>query len=987
MNNVFTLFIFLAACFAQVFSSSAEQVASRIVNVRDYDNMLTAVATHDPLQLYSDEMAADPAGCGILRTETPEGYSYTMIAGMEDQPMKKLSQEQQDYYSHWVEQGSLQGEEEITSPLMMFQEHGKEDPEEAKKKLALEQQQQQRNRQTTDEEESDSSNSQERGQGPAASKEKSDYPPPIAEIRINTLSDDISEMTGDCTTADSNHHSLHFSPKGGVPNTLLQQAENKLRLAREEVSAARQHFDVSQAQWKALQNLERASKNHDEFQQQLGLAFNHYQQATATFQQAQATAYKAWNSSDPSYADLNQIVIRTGTEVSRTFQAHQATLFQAQAASNHYFFAQQDCVQQGLVLGVDYTSIFNEAQLRANRAADQLDKWQETVRRIKFEKPSTPKQKETGALPRKITAPVLKEQAVQIVEKTSERKAGELEPEIQGRDAVSPQKRGGTSTSLETDSDEISYKDQGTQISEEDFAAWKHEAFLKQQAYWKKIFHQMGAQVKQVKKAVAVDFSKLLLHEVSQEFVSNVAQTSLTEEQHAVAVSETKKALRGIVNKIVKEEEADKERQAAVALEVTSILQEIVKNAEKTIAEKAEKMALVPTIADALIEEALSAKWAKTYFKKIAKEAKRELLVEQQQAEEKLHLEKRESIFKQLFFSEGETTEREKWEQQQESASSIRYAREQQRAEMEKFCAERLNLLRSTEGAREKEGGQQAEAKDFADIAAPIMQRVGDILTQSYRRSYEWCSDAVHLIQDQRVVLSEAKRITDKFFADQGQRIIDVPTAEYAWKSGLVAQELYNEVVAKRRREEAAPKRNKDPREELGYFEQLPLMLEGPIFRRFVANFFEKRIYDPNRESDERAIDYFKEIGKPDPRIFEFWKKSAEIEEGLKKERLEKAKEFVEQFPDEEERLRVANEWGLGWRERLQQEREEKKNATLERDLFAKEEQRQRIVQAVIDRKAAEEAKRQKITKELLDQEAKGKEQGQNTKKNNSKKK
>ena len=948
MNKFFLPLILLVACFIQAVPSSAEQVTLQIVRVQDCYNMLKAVAVRDPLQLYSEEMAADPAGCGILRAETPEGYSYTMIAGMEDQPMKELSQSQQDYYSHWLEQGCPEGEEELTSPLMMYGEHEKENPEQAKKKLDAEQQQQQRNRQATDKGESDSSCSEQRTQSSAAIKEESSNHQPPREISITTPLDDISEMTSDYTILESNQHSSSFSPKGGASNALLQKAKDKLIEAQVEVSAARQHFDFSQSQWKASKNLELTLKNHYELQQQLGLAYNSWQDAAISLRQPQAAAYDAWNRSDPSYADLNQAVITAETEVRRTFQAYQVALVQVQTASNHCFFVQQGSIQQGLIPGVDYTSVFNEAQLRANRAAAELDKCKEAVCRIKFKQPRVAKQKETGALPKKITATTaLKEQGV---EKASKSKAGELEKEVQGGSIVAPQRVETMSKSSTTASEKTSYKDQGTQISKEDLTAWKREALLKKQALWKNRFHKMVEKIKQLKEAVAADFSEQLLHEVSQEFVLNIAQSSLAEEGGS-----------------------------AVTLQMAGLLHEIVEKAEKIIAEKAEKIALAPTTVDELIEGALSASWTKKHFSKIAKQAMKEIVLEKQQAEEKLYLEKKERIFKRLFFSEGETTEREKLEQQQKSAASIGRAKERQCAEMEQFCEERVNLLR-----KEKEGGE----KNIAE--APLVERAGDILTQCYRRPYEWCNDMVQLMQDQRIVFRETWKINDKFFADQGRRVIDVPTKEYAWKSGLVAQQLYKELVAKRRQEEAALKaspREREPRQELGYFEQVPIMLEGPVFRRFVESVFTGTTADFNRESDERALDYFKEIKKSNPRVFEFWKKSVEIEEQLKKERLEKAKEFIQQFPDREEALRVAQKWGIEWPERVQQEREQKKSETLARDLFAKEERRQRITQAVIDQKAAQEAEQQKTEKALLDQEAKGKVQKQNPKKNKSKKK
>ncbi|MBX9577862.1 MAG: hypothetical protein K2W97_05235 [Chthoniobacterales bacterium] len=936
MNKFLPRFIFFAACFAQASLATSEEASSLIVRRRDYHTMLQSVAARDPLQLYSDEMAADPEACGIVRTETPEGYSYTIIPGMEDQPMQELSQGQQDYYFRWIEQGSPQGEEERISPLMMYGEHEKADSEEAKKKLALKQQQQERNRQATDEKESYSSGSEQQSQSAAAIKERSGSHQLPREIRITTLPDDISEMTGDYTTLESKQRSPSFSPKGGASVTLLHQAEDKLRKARKKVSDARQHFDFSQRQWEASVNLEIAFKNHSEFQDRLGASFNNWQHAAISLQQAQAVAHEALSRNDPSYADLHQAVEAAEEEVHRTFQEHQALIFPAQSAYQNYYFAQQSAVQQGLTFGVDYTSAFNKAQLHANQAADQLEKCQEAVRRIKFEKPNAPKQKETIALPQKITTPVQKEQAAQTAGEISESKAGELEKERQGGSLVAPQQADSISKSSAADSDKTSYKDQGTQISEEDLAAWNREALLKKQTLWKSRFHKMVEKMKRLKEAVVADFSKHLLHEVSREFIPNVAQVSLAEEQDAAA-----------------------ERHLA---EVERIAEE----------QKEEQVALAPTIADALIEEALSAPWAKADFKKIAKQAKRELL-----------LEKKKKIFSDLFFSEGETTEREKREQQQESVASIRRAKEQQRSEMERFCTERVNLLHPEE-AREKEGKQQPEVKSLADNIASMIEKTGDVLTQCYRRPYKWCSDTWQFFQDQRIVSVQAGEETKKFFADQGRSIIDVPTTEYAWKNGQVAQQIYNELVVKRRQEEAALKavpRERGPRRELGYFDQIPLILEGPVFRRFVTSFFEKKIHDPNRESDERAIDYFKEIGKFEPRIFEFWKKSAEIEEKLKKERLEKAKWFMEHFPDKEEMLRLAQQWGAEWRERLEQEREQKKAMSLDQDRLAEEEKRQKIAQAVIDERAAQEEKRQKIEKELLDQEAKEKLRKQKVKK------
>jgi len=599
----------------------------------------------------------------------------------------------------------------------MYGEHKKGDSEEAKKKLALKQQQQERNRQATDEKKSIFSASEQRSQNPASIKEGSVSHQPPHEIGINAPLDDISEITGNYTTLESKQRSPSFSLKGGASLSFLHQAENELIEAREEFSNTRQYFDFSQSQWEASRDLEIAFKNHSEFQQRLVVSLNNWQHATISLQQAQAAAHEAWSHQDPSWINLNQIVVTAGKEVHRTFHEHQALLFPAQEACETYCFAQHIGAQQGLIPGVDYTFFLNEAQLRVNRAAAQLGKCEAVVRRIKSEKTSAAKQKETGVLPKKMTIPVQKEQASQTTGRISEGKAGELEKEIQDESLVVPQQAESKSKSSAADSDQTSYKDQGTQISEEDLAAWNREKLLKKQALWKSKFHKMVEKMKQLKEAVAADFSKQLLHEVSREFITNVAQAFLAEEQGAA---------------------------------VERYLAEVERIAEE---QKEEQVALAPTIADALIEEVLSAPWAKAYFKKIAKQAKREIL-----------LEKKKKIFSDLFSSERETTEREKRELQEQSAASIRRAREQERVEMERFCTERVNLLRPAEEAREKEKKQQTEVKSLADNIATMIQKTGDVLTQCYQWPYEWCSDTWQFIQDQRIVSVQAGEETKIFF-------------------------------------------------------------------------------------------------------------------------------------------------------------------------------------------------------------------------------
>ena len=825
--------------------------------VRKYCSMLMAVAKHDSLQLYSDEMAADPEGYGIIRTETLEGWSYTMIAGMEDQPVRGLSQEQQAYYAHWVEQGFPQ-EEELLTPLMMLRKN--ENPEEAKKGVVLKQQKEQRNREAT-EQGSDLSSLEQRSQNPAG-------------IKISTSSDNTSNIS----------------------IVSLDQAQENLHWARQEITSARQYFDSSYAQWTAFKKLETLAKIHTDLQLQLTTAFNNWHSALARFQQAQAAAYDAWSRQDPSHQDLHQKVIAIGAEVHRAAEIRDALLFQVQMAYKNYCFAQQISAQQQLVPGVDYTLQLNQAQSRANQAAAELKKWEQLVLRKKSEKPN-PSKKNGSDLSKESANEVSQKFIFHDVEDSlAEQKAqaiitsevANLLHEIVEKCSLEP-------IIADTLIQEIAEKSMQEALLEK-----------QQQARWKKVFSQMVEHVKQLKETVATDLSKKLLNEVSQEFIFHHVETSLAEQK----------------------------TQAIITSEAANLLHEMV-----------EKCSLEPIIADTLIQEIVSDLLAKKNAKKITKKAKQEVLLEKQQSEEELILKKQKHIFNQLF-SGAKTTDDEKEKLKQESRARMLLARKQRIDEMEKFCAERQNLSQKKE----------------------------HILAQYFYRSYTWCSDTLQLVQDWRRIQIEAGKRTEKFFADQGRNIIDVPTTEYAWKNGLIAEELYNEMVAKRRQEQAATAvlpREQPSSKELGYFEQIPLLLESPVLARFIASFFLAKGFDSERESDQRALDYFKEIKKPHARLLEFWKKSAEIEEQLKKERREKEKKFIEQFPNSEQKQRHAlKEWNLQWPERLQQERDQKKREALERDLFGKEEERQKIVQAMLDQKATEEAKRQAIEEELIRQEA-----------------
>ncbi|MBM3856880.1 MAG: hypothetical protein FJ390_02830 [Verrucomicrobia bacterium] len=88
MNGIFLFFLVTWFAYAPLFAVEQKNT-SPIIRVSDYYSMLTRVP--DATGLYSDEMAADPEGCGIIRMETDTGYAYKMVAGMENQPMKGMA--------------------------------------------------------------------------------------------------------------------------------------------------------------------------------------------------------------------------------------------------------------------------------------------------------------------------------------------------------------------------------------------------------------------------------------------------------------------------------------------------------------------------------------------------------------------------------------------------------------------------------------------------------------------------------------------------------------------------------------------------------------------------------------------------------------------------------------------------------------------------------------------------------------------------------
>jgi|GEM_PF-2306071 len=886
MSKLFLFF--LLACLAQALSVVDQTAALPSISVRDYYNMLQSVATHDPLQLYSEEMATDSEGCGITRTEMSEGYVYAMVPGKEEALMKNLNQLQQDYYFHWMEQGSPQAEEKAISPLMMFGEHGKADSEQARKALE-EKNKQERNRQVTDEETSTFSDIQRQNLNPVAIQKNRDPQPPLAELKLHTPSDDISTITDDATTQANSYHSPLFSSKANGFTDHLHQAQNKLKNAREESQAAVKHFDLIFNQWEIFKNLVTAKQQLTTHQQKLSQAYHAWVKTSTAFQQAEAALRAVLQKRDPSLTTLGPVATAHASEVHRTYQLYQHLLFQEQQALQQYHVAQQTAASYDVEEGNNYDLLLEEANHRVNQTATQLEKCAAEVRNIKFEKPNTP---HTPTTP-KITS-------------------------FKQVDASLQQKRA-------VDTAAIGHHDQGTQISAEDLLAWERETLAQKQARWKPIFHRMVKQMRQDKenkKSAAADIARQLLDEMFlKEWAFDIAQEvlaeqrALAERQHAAVVkATTKNVLSDMVSRIV---EADQQKRAVIHEEASNFLHSIGVKAKS----------FGPLLESLRIE----------------------------------------------------SSEKESSKNEDHSTLHTQRARERYRAEMNKFCTHQINLL-------QQEAMTLAAAKQptptWPDTIAPFVAETGNVLAQCYRRPYEWYNNTCQFIQDQRTVSAEAGRVTEKYFADQGRRICDVPTSEYALETAQVAQRLYAELVEKRHREQIAgakeqpvPTPKNNPHKELGYFEQIPLSLKSSILTRGVQSFFSRKIVDATRESDQRAIDFFREINKS-PRNLEFWLKSEEIEKKLLEERCVKRAEFLRQAASEQEGETQFQAWLKSWPQRLENERQQKIETHLKQEQQIKEEQR-RLEQEELERK------RQQAEDELLQQE----QQQKKSKKKNVKKK
>lgn len=898
--NKYLLF-FLMACFAQA-------GVSEVIKVQDYYRILEALP--NMRELYSDEMAADPEGCGITRSETETSCCYNMVVGMEDQPMKGVTPWQQQYYEHWAAQGEPQAEEKkATSPLMMFD--GKESKEADLKAKQKSQAAEIRCHQAMTEEgrKSSSSSGKLGGEGITIASGTATHETP-SEIRFGSFGDDdISAITDDATigetTAETKECFPIFSPNNKTER--LFESQDRLKQAREVSQAAAADLKLTLEKWQTSKNLEIAKKNHEELQRNLFSAYTAVTESLAVFQQAEGPLRAVLQEKNPFGPIQFPVALEHAEEFQRRQQAYQALLFPAQTAYEKYAFVQQAAAQLGVIQGTKYDELLEQAQCRANKAAEELTKREKELTEIKFETPCTPK-KSQATSGKNFAASIQERQAAQAKE--------------------------------------IFHQDQGTQISPEDLVEWEREAFLKKQAFCKPIFRRMVEQLrqnkeklKQAKEAFNAEFSGQLLDKIleedSKKLVSDLDRKALAEEPVA----------------------ADGEKEAVLRGQVSDLLDGMVG-----------KVNALSMLEKQLINEILDKKYFKQLSKKVLSSAKNEAL-----------LAKKERIFYELFRSGSEATEREKWEQYEASITRREEVTEAHRREMEKFCAEYRNLLHPS---------VQAERPlNWMETIVPYVKNTGSFLWQCSQSPYQWGRNMLQLFQDQTIVIPKAKKEAKEFFANQGREVADVPTIEYANKYAQIAQRLYVELAKQRKREEETRQRAeregglvlqvaKDPCEELTFFEQIPIFLKNRVLFRAWNSRAGNKIIDEQRESDMRAREYFRTIGKEENRLWisEFWDKSAEIEEALKIERTKKREEIMRSAASPIEGERQFQEWCCSWPERLQAEEQQravaKENARLEAERLVEEEKQKALFEQV--RLAQEqELKRKQIEEELLSQEKK----------------
>lgn len=91
------------------------QISTYEVTVAQYTEFLNAVAASDPYRLYSDNMGSDPLGASIIRGGAPGSYTYTAVAGKENEPVRSVDFYDACRFSNWLANGQGSGDTEAGS--------------------------------------------------------------------------------------------------------------------------------------------------------------------------------------------------------------------------------------------------------------------------------------------------------------------------------------------------------------------------------------------------------------------------------------------------------------------------------------------------------------------------------------------------------------------------------------------------------------------------------------------------------------------------------------------------------------------------------------------------------------------------------------------------------------------------------------------------------------------------------------------------------
>lgn len=82
------------------------------VTVAQYTEFLNAVAASDPYGLYNSSMETDPVGASIIRSGESGSYTYTAVAGKENEPVRWVSLYDGMRLCNWLANGQGSGDTE-----------------------------------------------------------------------------------------------------------------------------------------------------------------------------------------------------------------------------------------------------------------------------------------------------------------------------------------------------------------------------------------------------------------------------------------------------------------------------------------------------------------------------------------------------------------------------------------------------------------------------------------------------------------------------------------------------------------------------------------------------------------------------------------------------------------------------------------------------------------------------------------------------------